>query len=193
MGLIGDLFGVPKEHEKEKAEHEVVKVPEFDITQYAKKLGVTVGVLAGACAAALKALEVSNTEGIVVAIFAVIAASMLGVSLVMAVDLASRAYLTGSGAAEKDKGEEKDKPEGDLTPAAIVAVQPGTLVWLEDDDQPHPLLAVAAASEEKSAYLVAEGTTVERPYGDKLVKTIDGTPKWHPGSAIRAVRPAKWP
>src|SRR3978361_33362 len=99
MGLIGNLFGVPKEHKKEKAEHEVVQVPEFDITQYAKKLGLTVTVLAAACVAALKTFDVDNTEGIVIAIFGVIAAAMLGVSLVMAADLASRAYLTGAGAA----------------------------------------------------------------------------------------------
>jgi hypothetical protein len=193
MGLIGNLFGVPKEHEKEKAEHEVVQVPEFDITQYAKKLGVTVTVLAAACVAALKSFDVTNTEGIVIAIFGVIAAAMLGVSLVMAVDLASRAYLTGAGAAQKDK-EEKAKPASNGPPPGteIVAAQPGTMVWLEDDDQPHPVLAIATAGGKTSSYLVVAGSKVSRSRGEKSVDAIDGSPKWHQASAIRAMKPAKW-
>jgi hypothetical protein len=187
MGLIGNLFGVPKEHEKEKVEHEVVTVPEFDITQYAKKLGLTVGVLAGACVAALKAFDVSNTEGIVIAVFGVIAASMLGVSLVMAIDLASRAYLTGSGSAKKDGGKAGDPP------SEVVAAQPGTLVWLEDDDQPHPLLAIATDDDKASSYLVAAGSKVSRSRGDKSVEAIDGSPQWHSAETVRAMRPAKWP
>jgi hypothetical protein len=191
MGLIGDLFGVPKEHEKEKAEHEVVKTPEFDITQYAKKLALVIPILVGAIVAALdKFTKVQQTEGIVISVIGLVAVAMLGASLVMAVDLASRAYLTGTGAAEKD---EDKKKSGDPPPSEIVAAQPGTVVWLEDDDQPHPLLAIATDDDKASSYLVAAGTKVSRSRGDERVDAVDGSPQWHKADAVRAIKPATWP
>jgi hypothetical protein len=194
MGLIGNLLGTPKEHEKEKTENQVVKTPEFDITQYAKKLGVTVTVLAGAAVAALKGFDVNQTEGMVIAIFGAIAAALLGVSLVMAVDLASRAYLTGPGAAEKKKKKDKKaSADGDPPPdGELIAAPPGTAVWLEDDE-PHPVLAIAKDGEKGSSYLVAAGSTVKRPPGNDGVKAIDGAPKWHSADEVRAVKPPKWP
>ncbi len=197
MGLIGDLFGVPKEHEKEKAEHEVVKTPEFDITQYAKKLALGIPILVGAIVAALdKFTKVQQTEGIVIAVIGLVAVALLGASLVMAADLAARAYLTGPGAAEKDEdGEEgkKEPPAADPPPSEVVAAQPGTVVWLEDDEQPYPLLAIAGDGDKASSYLVAAGTKVSRSRGDKDVEAIDGSPQWHEAAAIRAMKPAKWP
>lgn len=195
MGLIGNLFGTPKEHEKEKVEHEVVKTPEFDITQYAKKLAVVTTTLAVAGAAALKGFDVSQTEGMVIAIFGVIAAAMLGVSVVMAVDLASRAYLAGAGAAEKAaKDGTGESGEGDPPPGSELATaSPGTIVWLEDDDEPHPLLAIATADGKASFYLVAAGSKVSRSRGSEDVDAIGGTPKWLSADAIKAVKPAKWP
>ena len=38
MSVIGKLFGTPPDHKEEKKEHEIVEAPEFDVTQYAKKL-----------------------------------------------------------------------------------------------------------------------------------------------------------
>jgi hypothetical protein len=195
MGLIGNLFGTPKEHEKEKVEHEVVKTPEFDITQYAKKLAVVITTLAVAGAAALKGFDVGQTEGMVIAIFGVIAAAMLGVSVVMAVDLASRAYLAGSGAAEKTaKDDASESGEGGAPSGSELATaSPGTIVWLEDDDEPHPLLAVATADGKASSYLVAAGSKVSRSRGSEDVDAIGGAPKWLSADAIKAVKPAKWP
>jgi hypothetical protein len=196
MGLIGNLLGTPKEHEKEKDKHEVVKTPEFDITQYAKKLAVVITTLAVAGTAALKGFDVSQTEGMVIAIFGVIAAAMLGVSVVMAVDLAARAYLAGAGAAEKEaKDGGSANGDGDPPPGpGLITVPPGTIVWLEDDDEPHPLLAISGPTGEKAgSYLVAAGSKVSRPQGDKSVDAIDGAPKWHSGDTIRAVKSPKWP
>jgi hypothetical protein len=181
MGLIANLLGTPKEHEKEKAEKEVVKVPEFDITQYAKKLGVTIGVIAAAAAAALKLFKVEEvTPEIVIGALGLTAAALLGVSLVMAVDIAARAYLTGEGSAEK-AGE--TPPDSDL-----VAAPAGTMVWLADDDDPHPVLAITYDGNHTSAYLVAAGSTVERNQGSQRVKAIGGAPKWHSAAEIRAVK-----
>jgi hypothetical protein len=195
MGLIGKLLGTPKEHEEEKDKHEVVKTPEFDITQYAKKLAVVITTLAVAGTAALKGFDVGQTEGMVIAIFGVIAAAMLGVSVVMAVDLAARAYLAGAGAAEKEaKGDDGGSGDGDPpSGSGLVAVPPGTVVWLEDDDEPHPLLAISGPTGEKAGpYLVAAGSRVSRPQGDKSVDAIAGAPKWHSADKIRAVKPPKW-
>jgi hypothetical protein len=48
----------------------VVTAPEFDITQYAKKLGVSIGVIAAAAARALKLFKVEQvTSGMAIAAF----------------------------------------------------------------------------------------------------------------------------
>jgi hypothetical protein len=195
MGLIGDLFGTPKEHEKEKAKNEVVKVPEFDITQYAKKLGVVITSLAVVGAAALKGFDVKQTEGMVIAVFGVIAAALLGTSLVMAIDLGSRAYLTASGAAEKAKEDDEGKDGSGDPPlgSELVTASPGTVVWIEDSDEPHPLLAIATADGKAGSYLVATGSKVSRSQAGKDVDAIGGSPKWIAADAIKAMRPAKWP
>jgi hypothetical protein len=204
MGFIGKLVGTPKEYEKEKGDHEVVETPEFDITQYAKKLAVVITTLAVAGVAALKGFDVAQTEGMVIAIFGVIAAAMLGVSAVMAVDLAARAYLAGAGAAQKKEKEKKDggaEPGGgDGAPApdpkpgvGLVAAAPGTVVWLEGDEEPHPLVAISGLGDGKDvSYLVADGSKVSLGEGDERVSAIHGAPKWHPADAVRAVKPAKW-
>jgi hypothetical protein len=196
MGLIGNLFGTPKEHEKEKVEHEVVKTPEFDITQYAKKLALGIPLLVGAIVAALDQFtNVEQTEGIVIGVIGLVAAALLGASLVMAVDLAARAYLTGAGAAEKAEKDSAGKSgDGDPPPGSeLVAASPGTIVWLQDDDEPHPLLAIATADGKAGSYLVAAGSKVSRAHDSKDVDAIGGTPKWLSADAITAVKPAKWP
>ncbi|HMI82343.1 MAG TPA: hypothetical protein VK480_11185 [Solirubrobacterales bacterium] len=188
MGIVKKIFGVPEEHQEEKKKHEVVKAPEFDITQYAKKLGVSIGILIGAVIAGLKAVKVEEvTDPVLVGMLAVVAAAMLGMSFVMAVDLAARAYLTGEGAAEETAPDD-DPADGDLIPAT-----PGTIAWLQGEDEPRPVLAMTGDGEKVSSYLVAAGASVSRTVGGKTVGAIDGTPKWFRAEEIRAIRPAKWP
>jgi len=188
MGIIGKLFGTPPDHKEEKKEHEIVEAPEFDVTQYAKKLALVIGVLAPAIAGTLKALKIEHvSSGMVIGAFGVTAAALLGVSLVMAVDVAARAYLTVGKPAEKaTDGDGKSKGE-------IAAAPPGTTVWLEGDDEPHPLLAIAGDGSDSSSYLIAAGSTIERHAGGKDVTAIDGSAKWHPASEVRAIRPREWP
>ncbi len=187
MSAIGKLFGTPPDHKEEKKEHEIVEAPEFDVTQYAKKLAVVLGVLAPAIAGVLKALKVEHvSSGMVIGAFGVTAAALLGVSLVMAVDIGARAYLTIGKAG--DKTTKDDTAKGDL-----VAAVSGTMVWLEGDDDPHPLLAISGDGSEASSYLVAAGSTIERRGGGKDMAAVDGPPEWHPASAVRAIRPRKWP
>jgi hypothetical protein len=190
MGIVSKLFGTPPEHALEKRDHEVVTLPEFDITQYSKKLGVSTGGIIGIGAAALKVFEVEQvTSPMVVAALGVTAAAVLGVSLVMAVDLASRAYLTAKVPAEKEgeEGEEESSSEG---PEAV-AMPPGTMAWLQGDERPHPVLAIAADGKSTS-YLVASGATVDRG-GTQSQKAIDGVPKWESAERVQALKPADWP
>ena len=202
MGVVGGLFGTPKKHEDEKEKLEVVQAPEFDITQYAKKLAVVVGVIAPAAVGAMKLFNVKEvTPGIVIGAFGLTAAALLGVSLVMAVDLASRSYLAGVGqqrkAREREEGKNKDDPDkggsGDDGPpggSKLIEAPRGMVVWLADDPDPHPVLALAGDGAKASSYLIASGSTATRAHG---MKAIDGAPKWHPASEITAVSAAKWP
>lgn len=194
MELLKKLFGTPTEHTEEKDKHEVVKTPEFDITQYAKKLGVSAGVLLAAVIAALKAagVEEVTAPAVLVGALAVVAAGALGTSFVMAIDLAARAYLTGEGTAEK-KDEAEKESSGDPTDGNLIPAPPGTIVWLQGEDDPLPVLAMAGDGKKVSSYLVPAGSAVERTVGKKLVQAIDGVPKWHPAEDIRAIRPPKWP
>jgi hypothetical protein len=192
MSAIGKLFGTPPDHKEEKKEHEIVEAPEFDVTQYAKKLALVLGVLAPAIAGVLKALKVEHvSSGMVIGAFGVTAAALLGVSLVMAVDIGARAYLTiGKAEGEAGKG---DAAKGGAAKGDLVAAVPGTMIWLEGDDDPHPLLAISGDGTEASSYLVAAGSTIERRGGGKDMAAVDGPPEWHPASAVRAIRPRKWP
>lgn len=187
MGVIGNLFGTPPDHKEEKKENKIVEAPEFDVTQYAKKLALVLGVLAPAIAGTLKALKVEHvSSGMVIGAFGVTAAALLGVSLVMAVDVAARAYLTigqAGTATKKDAG-----PNGE-----IVAAAEGTMVWLKGDDEPHPLLAISGDGTESSSYLVAAGPTIKRSGGGEKMAAVDGPPEWHPASEVRAIKPHKWP
>lgn len=188
MGLISNLLGTPKEHDREKEDHEVVKTPEFDITQYAKKLGVTIGIIVTGVVAALKAAGVEEVTqpAVLVGVLGVVAAALVGASVVMAVDVASRAYLTGEGSAKGADSSDSSDPE--LFPAP-----PGTMVWLEGHDEPHPVLAIRGDGATASSYLVAAGSKVELTVGGKSVTAIDGSPKWQTSDTVRAVKPAKWP
>jgi plastocyanin len=194
MGILDfSVFGTPKEHASEKKEIEVVKAPEFDATQYAKKLGVIVGVVTGATAAALKLFNVSDvSSGMVIGALGVTAAALLGVCLVTAVDIASRAYLTGTEAGEKAAAA-KEGGDAGSGPSSMSAAPPGTVAWLQDDDRPHPVLAIAGDGGKNSSYLIASGASVEHPVGKENVKAIDGAPQWHPAAEVRSLKPSKWP
>jgi hypothetical protein len=129
----------------------------------------------------------------VIGAFGLTAAALLGVSLVMAVDIAARAYLTGPSAAQKKKAKVEPADGEPPLSSEIVAAPSGTVVWLEDDDVPHPVLAIATSGGKASSYLVAAGSKVSRPKGGQSVDAIDGAPKWQAADTVRAVRPAKWP
>jgi hypothetical protein len=115
------------------------------------------------------------------------------VSIVMAADLAARAYLTGSSSGDEgsEPQEEKGKEAGDAAMSAVIAAPPGTAVWLAGDDQPHPLLGISTVGG-KISYLVAAGSTIKRPSDHDGVKTIDGSPEGLPAEAIQTFKPTKW-
>jgi hypothetical protein len=192
---VGSLVGTPKKHTAEKDKLEVVQAPEFDITQYAKKLAAFIGVLGPAIVGLLKLLGVNAvTPGIVIGAFGLTAAALLGVSLVMAVDLASRSYLAGVGeqhhARKREEG--KDKGPRDGPPAGSKLIEPpaGMMVWLTGDPDPHPVLALAGDGAKASSYLVASGSTGTRA---QEAKAVEGPPKWHSADEVQAVKTANWP
>ena len=190
MGILDlPIFGTPKDHAEEKEKHKVVETPEFDITQYAKKLGVIVPTLIGAVLAGLKATDVvkNYSDAIVVASIGLAAVAILGICLISAVDLAARAFLAGPGAAQKKED------DGGAPPAASVVPAPrGMLAWIEGSDEPHPVLAIAGDGEKASSYLIADGGKVAHHLGGKTVEAIDGAPKWTAADKVRSLVPSKW-
>jgi hypothetical protein len=194
--LDSRVFGTPKDLKKEQQENEVVKAPEFDITQYAKKLGVVVGVISPAVVAALKSFGVNDiTTPVVVAALGVTAVALFSASVVMAVDLAARAYLTRGEPKEKGKtepgSESGHSASGQGT--TMVAAPAGSLVWLKESDESRPLLAISREADGGCSYLVAGGATVQRGEADRAQQAIDGSAEWHPDKEIHGIKPAKWP
>jgi hypothetical protein len=193
------LFGLPRQNEKEQSEEEVVKTPEFDLTKFAKVLAPgSVVVLA----AVLKGLEVAGvkevTEPVVLlGVLAVVTAAVLGMSFVSAVDIAARAFLSGEGSAQK-KADGKEEPKEEVAEkkeaaeSAIVPIAPGSLVWLQGDERPRPLLAVAGVGTASRSYLIGSGEVTKMgPEGDKQ-DAIKGGFKWEAEEKIAATIPAKW-
>jgi hypothetical protein len=172
-------------------EVEVVKAREFDLTGFVKKAAAAIPIVTGAAVGILKAADVEITEGIWFAVFGLAAVVLLGASLVMAADMIARALATGLVAKAKAKA---DGTSAGPTPAGveIVAMPPGTLAWLKDENKPKPVLAIAGDGEKSSAYLVAGGQPTKIPPGNEGPAAIDGAPTWHGADAIRAVKPAKW-
>jgi hypothetical protein len=194
MSILGSIFGTPPDHGAEKANQKVVTAPEFDITQYVKKLGVSIGVLAGASASALKLFHVKEiTTGIVAAALGLTAAALLGVCMVAAVDIAARAYVTRSTA----KPEPVDGGPAGTDAAGTGGLPVGTvsqklLVWLEGEAQPRLVLAVAGDGD-KSKYLLSGDEVGERDQSKGSVPSLEGSPAWHDAKKIRAVKAAGWP
>ena len=176
MGLLDNaLFGTPPNHDQDKQDKAVapVQAPEFDVTQYAKKLAIVIGVLAPAIIAALKLFNVKEvTPGIVIGALAVTAVALLSVSLIMAVDLASRAYLT-RGETLKDGHSGADQ----TFQAGLIAAEPGTLVWLDGDDEPRPVLAIAGDGTSASSYLAVSGPALAPLLGYPRVVVLQGAPE----------------
>jgi hypothetical protein len=200
------LFGTPPTHTTEKNEEGgknlAVKAPEFDITQYVKKLSVSLGLLAAASAAALKVLGKTTPSGLVAACLGVTAVGILGVCLISAVDIAARAYVTRGqqpNSADPPTGTDgKDNvPVGTpATPPPAIAVPSGrVLAWVEGYEQPRLVLAITGDGAE-SKYLLSGDTKGSRPDGTTTVASLEGRPAWHDAkevTAVRAVKLADWP
>jgi hypothetical protein len=215
MGLLDSpIFGTPPEHTTEKREEGgknlAVKAPEFDVTQYVKKLSVVMATLAAGAAGVLKAIEGTDTPpGILAACLGVVAVGILGVCLISAVDIAARAYVTRGQNESSDEAatppDKKADAQGPAKPAPTTEPAPGglavggpssrMLAWLEGDDQPRLVLAVTGDGT-TSKYLLSGEDRGTRKDGDVTVTSIEGRPAWHDGkevSALRAVKLADWP
>jgi len=200
MGVIADLkAGLAKER-KAQEKLEIVKAPEFDLTKYAKTVAGLATVVAVGFKPVLKqfGVEADPSDGIVIAIIGAVALILLGAAVVMAADLLARAYVTGAGVQADGRNETADAGETgsedgeSAEQSGAVAAEPGTVAWVENDPKPHPVLAIGTGGKAGS-YLLAVGSTVTRPDGADELEAIDGAPKWHPASTIKAIRPAKWP
>jgi hypothetical protein len=182
-------LGIPTQDAEEQKETEVVKAPEFDLTQFAKGLVPLTAAVLGGVIAALKAAGVEELTDppVLVGTLAVVAASVLGASFVSGVDIAARAFLSGEGSA-KNATTEKEKPAS----SKVIPMPAGTLVWLQGDDRPLPLLAVSNEGTDPDSYLVASGETFEAGRAGEAQKAIKGVPKWESAEKIAAVKPPKW-
>jgi hypothetical protein len=188
-----------------KTGDEVVTAREFDITGYTKNLSASIGVVAGATAAALKLFGNAHiTSGIVAAGLGVTAVALLGICFISAVDIAARAYVTrglpktdpkpdaGCGCAGKPDPKPEDPKPAPPSPLPIGAVSRRVLVWLEGESQPRLVLAVAGDGEE-SKYLLSGDEIGERDQGEGSVPSLEGPPAWHDAKEVRAVKSADWP
>lgn len=190
MGLIKKIFGTPPKHQEEKKEHEVVETPEFDITQYAKKLGLAIGVLVPAIVGGLEAFnKLKVPTPVIVGALGVTAAALLGIAFVSAVDIAARAFLSGEGSAPKKAANSDDKS----VPTEPIPVPKGMQVWLKEGGGPYPVVAIDSAGGKAGSYLVATGSVHDREVAGKEVKAVDGTLKWYSDDKVQALRSDKWP
>jgi hypothetical protein len=184
MGLLDwKIFGVPENHEADKtSDKATVDAPEFDVTQYAKKLAVIVGVVFPAAIAVAKAANVDITPSIVVAGFVVTATSLLAVSIVMAVVVGARAYVTAHASKPAYDASAQASSTSETTPAP-----PGMKVWLIVHDDPFVVLAIGRAGDSIS-YLVAGGARSQRPVTGQAagIQAYDA-PTWTSKDEVTAV------
>ncbi len=199
--LIRRVVGTPKDHDKAVKDHAVVVAPEFNITQYAKKLALVVGVILPAIVTGLKAAGVTDlSDPIVIGALGVVAASLIGVCLVMAVDIASRAYLTVAGTEPKaadpkpaDSTASASAPASGSKLTNVVAVPAGSLAWLANDDTAYPVVAMAAGEDgTSSSYLLASGSVITHPGSGSGTRAFSAAPEWHDAKSVDSFRPAKW-
>jgi hypothetical protein len=182
MGILERLVGTPEDHAEEKEENAVVSSPEFDVTQYAKKLAVVVGVIVPASIAVAKAAEVDIDTEIVVGSFVITAAALLAVSLVMAVDIGARAYAVVQARPAATPEQSGGAPIG-----GALQAPPGLKVWLADREGPHSVLAVARGADETSYLVVGGSSSKKRIPGHRAqVDAYDEGPVWVSDDAVTA-------
>jgi hypothetical protein len=175
--LLGPIVGAPPEREQDKADpaKAPVQAPEFDITQYAKKLGIVIGVTFPAVLAVLKAAGVDLSDGIVIAGLGVTAGALLGACLVMAADLVARAYAERSSRLAP-KSEDAAGASGG---SALMTV------WLRGETAPCPVVAVDRESAETN-YLVLRGSTSKKDADGHEMVAYDDGPEWVSASEVTA-------
>jgi hypothetical protein len=173
---LGRLVGHPKDHATEKADPNkaTIQAPEFDITQYAKKLGVAIGVLIPGLLGVLKAAKVEISTPVMVGALGVTAAAMIGISLAVAADILGRVYadrsVKWSGAASNGGG---GVPSSSMT------------VWLSGETEACPVVTIDRSNGQTS-YLVLKGSTSKKTVDGKDVEVYDGKPTWVEESEVTA-------
>ncbi len=181
MGALDwKIFGVPEGHqEATQTPAATVKAPEFDITQYAKKLAVIVGVIFPAAIATAKAAGVEINSDIVVAGLVVTATALIAVSIVMATDVGARAYVT----VHTPQTNEATASSG----AAVVAAPLGMKVWLKDHgEEAYAVLAIDRTGDSAS-YLVAGGSTSQKQVPEGTITAYDQAPSWKTDDEVTAL------
>lgn len=173
--LLKSIVGQPTDHEKDKADPKkaTVQTPEFDITQYAKKLGVAVGVLVPAILGVLKLAKVDVSTPIMIATLGVTAAALIGVSLAVAADILGRVYA------------DRSSKWASAGAAAGPASGPLMTVWLSGEDEGCPVVAIERG-ENGTSYLVLRGSTSKKKVGNEEVEVYDEKPSWVEESKITA-------
>lgn len=175
MDLLQSIVGQPANHEKDKEDPKkaTVQAPEFDITQYAKKLGLAVGVFFPALLGVLKIAKVDISPAIMIAMFAVTAAALIGISLAVAADILGRVYADRSsrwGAAAVP---------GSSSSSSLMTV------WLSGEDEGCPVIAIERG-ESGTSYLVLRGSTSKKSVGNGEVEVYDEKPTWVKESEVTA-------
>jgi hypothetical protein len=175
MELLKSIVGQPVNHEADKKDPKkaTVQAPEFDITQYAKKLGVVVGVLFPAVLGVLKAAKVEVSTSITIATLGVTAAALIGVSLAAAADILGRVYA------------DRSSRWGSAAAGAGPSSNSLMTVWLREEEEGCPVLKVDRG-ESGTSYLVLRGSTSKKTVGDEEIEVYDEKPAWVDESKITA-------
>lgn len=173
--LLKSIVGQPADHDKDKEDPKkaTVQAPEFDITQYAKKLGVAIGVLVPAILGVLKLAKVDVSTPIMIATLGVTAAALIGVSLAVAADILGRVYA------------DRSSKWGSAAAATGPSSSPLMTVWLSGEDKGCPVVAIER-SESGTSYLILSGSTSKKTVGNEEVEAYDEKPSWVAESKITA-------
>ena len=178
--LLKSIVGEPANHEKDKEDPKkaTVQAPEFDITQYAKKLGLAVGVLFPALLGVLKVAKVDVNPAIMIAMFGVTAAALIGISLAAAADILGRVYA------------DRSSRWGSAAAVSGSASSPLMTVWLSGEDEGRPVIAIERG-ESGTSYLVLRGSTSKKSVGDEEIEVYDEKPTWVKESEVTAAAVAQ--
>jgi hypothetical protein len=180
LDFLGPLVGNPSKRDEDKQDptKAPITAPEFDITQYAKRLAVVIGVLFPAILGVLRAAHIKIDEGVIIAALGVTAASLLGACFVMASDILGRAYADRSqrwtpAPPLREYAESKGR-------AALMTV------WLHDQPEPCPVIAIIPAPGNQARYLILHGTTSTKTQNGRQITVYDDPPRWVNDSDIVA-------